>query len=43
MSLFYNVVVFIHIFSAIMGMGPGFILTTVVKSGKTMTELKHAY
>jgi uncharacterized membrane protein len=42
-SLFYNVVVFIHIFSAIMGMGPGFILTTVVKSGKTMTELKHAY
>jgi len=24
-------------------MGPGFILTTVVKSGKTMTELRHSY
>lgn len=43
MSLFYKVIVFIHIFSAIMGMGPGFILTTVVKSGKTMTELRHSY
>lgn len=42
-SLFYKVIVFIHIFSAIMGMGPGFILTTVVKSGKTMTELRHSY
>jgi len=40
---FYKVVVFIHIFSAILGMGPGFILTTVVKSGKTMTELRHSY
>jgi uncharacterized membrane protein len=42
-SHFYQVIVFIHIFSAIMGMGPGFILTTVVKSGKTMTELRHSY
>ncbi|GHI00785.1 DUF2269 family protein [Neobacillus kokaensis] len=40
---FYQVLVFIHIVSAIMGMGPGFILTTVVKSGKTMTELRHSY
>jgi uncharacterized membrane protein len=40
---FYKVIVFIHIFSAILGMGPGFILTTVVKSGKTMTELRHSY
>ncbi|MED4205678.1 DUF2269 family protein [Neobacillus mesonae] len=40
---FYQVLVFIHIFSAILGMGPGFILTTVVKSGKTMTELRHSY
>jgi len=40
---FYKAVVFIHIFSAILGMGPGFILTTVVKSGKTMTELRHSY
>lgn len=43
MISFYKVLVFIHIFSAIMGMGPGFILTTVVKSGKTMTEVRHAY
>ncbi|WML38264.1 DUF2269 family protein [Neobacillus sp. OS1-2] len=43
MISFYKVVVFIHIFSAILGMGPGFILTTVVKSGKTMTELRHSY
>jgi uncharacterized membrane protein len=40
---FYKMVVFIHIFSAIIGMGPGFILTTVVKSGNTMTELRHSY
>lgn len=39
----YKVLVFIHIFSAILGMGPGFILTTVVKSGNTMTELRHSY
>ena len=43
MITFYKVVVFIHIFSAILGMGPGFILTTVVKSGNTMTELRHSY
>jgi uncharacterized membrane protein len=42
-STFYEVVVFIHIFSAILGMGPGFILTTVVRSGKNMTELRHSY
>lgn len=40
---FYKVLVFVHIFSAIIGMGPGFILTTVVKSGNTMTELRHSY
>ncbi|WHY78488.1 DUF2269 family protein [Neobacillus sp. WH10] len=43
MITFYKVIVFIHIFSAILGMGPGFILTTVVKSGSTMTELRHSY
>jgi uncharacterized membrane protein len=43
MISFYKVLVFIHIFSAILGMGPGFILTTVVKSGKNMTELRHSY
>nr|WP_246869678.1 DUF2269 family protein [Priestia megaterium] len=40
---FYKILVCIHIFSAILGMGPGFILTTVVKSGKNMTELRHSY
>jgi uncharacterized membrane protein len=40
---FYKIIVVLHIFSAIIGMGPGFILTTVVKSGKTMTELRHSY
>jgi len=43
MITFYKVVVFIHIFSAILGMGPGFILTTVIKSGNTMNELRHSY
>jgi len=43
MDVVYQVLVFIHIFSAILGMGPGFILTTVVKSGDTMTELRHSY
>lgn len=43
MITFYKILVILHIFSAIIGMGPGFILTTVVKSGKTMTELRHSY
>lgn len=43
MDVVYQVLVLIHIFSAILGMGPGFILTTVVKSGDTMTELRHSY
>jgi uncharacterized membrane protein len=43
MMMFYKILVFIHIFSAVLGMGPGFILTTVVKSGNNMTELKHSY
>ncbi|ETI70774.1 DUF2269 family protein [Neobacillus vireti] len=43
MGTIYKIIVFIHIFSAILGMGPGFVLTTVVKSGNTMTELRHSY
>jgi uncharacterized membrane protein len=43
MVTFYQFLVFMHIFSAIIGMGPGFILTTVVKTGNTMTELRHSY
>ncbi|MBS4204966.1 DUF2269 family protein [Lederbergia citrea] len=43
MVIFYKILVFIHIFSAILGMGPGFILGEVAKKAKTMTELRHAY
>ncbi|MCM3238937.1 DUF2269 domain-containing protein [Heyndrickxia oleronia] len=39
----YSILVFIHIFSAILGMGPGFILTRIVKLANSMTEIRHAY
>jgi uncharacterized membrane protein len=42
-NTFYKILVVIHVFSAILGLGPGFILMTVVKSGKNMTELRHSY
>lgn len=40
---FYQLLVVIHIFSAIMGMGPGFIMIYIVTKSSTMTELRHAY
>lgn len=40
---FYDFLVFIHIFSAILGLGPGFVMIYVVTKATTMTELKHAY
>lgn len=42
---FYEILVFIHIFSAIIGMGPGLVMTAVVTLAKpeNMTELKHAF
>ncbi|RLL42052.1 DUF2269 family protein [Oceanobacillus piezotolerans] len=42
---FYNLLVFIHIFAAIIGMGPGLVMTLVVTAAKpsNMTELKHAF
>lgn len=42
---FYELLVFIHVFSAILGMGPGLVMTFVVTSAKpkNMTELKHAF
>ncbi|RCW74940.1 DUF2269 family protein [Saliterribacillus persicus] len=43
MHSFYTTLVIIHIFSAILGMGPGFILTTVTKSAQTMDEVRHAF
>src|SRR5690625_6693426 len=43
MMTFYNLLVFIHIFSAILGLGPGFIMIYTVTKANTMTELRHAY
>lgn len=43
MSTFYNTLVFIHIFSAILGMGPGFFLNLIPRAAKTMDELRLAY
>lgn len=39
----YHVLVFVHIVSAIIGMGPGFILTYIVTKASTMSELRHVY
>ncbi|MFC4559880.1 DUF2269 family protein [Virgibacillus kekensis] len=40
---FYELLVFIHVFSAILGMGPGFVMIIVVSKAGSLTELKHAY
>lgn len=40
---FYEVLVLIHIFSAILGLGPGFVMTYIVTKATTMTELRHAF
>lgn len=40
---FYNILVLIHVFSAIVGLGPGFVMIYIVTKAKTMTELRHAY
>lgn len=42
MSL-YRIILLVHVLSAILGMGPGFVLIYVVTKAKNMTELKHAY
>lgn len=39
----YNWLVLIHVFSAILGMGPGFILIFVAKSPQNLTELRHGF
>ncbi|WP_284140824.1 MULTISPECIES: DUF2269 family protein [unclassified Virgibacillus] len=41
--MLYEILVFIHVLSAIIAIGPGFMLTFIVTKAKTMTELKHAY
>ncbi|HMN16981.1 MAG: DUF2269 domain-containing protein [Ignavibacteriales bacterium] len=33
----------VHIFSAILGMGPGFVMIYIVTKASNMTELRHAY
>jgi len=40
---FYSFLLLIHVFSAILGMGPGFVMIYIVTKAKTMTELRHAY
>ncbi|MGM8211366.1 DUF2269 family protein [Virgibacillus sp. W0430] len=40
---FYDFLVLVHVIAAIVGVGPGFILTLIVKKPQTMSELKHAY
>src|SRR5690625_4992797 len=40
---FYKLLVFIHIISAIVGLGPGFIMTFIVMKAANMIELRHAY
>lgn len=42
---FYDLLVFIHIFSAILGMGPGLVMTAVVTLSKpsTMSELRQSF
>ncbi len=39
----YSFLLLIHVFSAILGLGPGFIMIYIVTKAKNMTELKHAY
>ncbi len=43
MNIFYEFLVVIHVFSAILGIGPGFVLIQVVKTARTLPELKQAY
>lgn len=40
---FYKILITIHVFSAIIGLGPGFVMIYIVTRAKTMTELRHAY
>jgi uncharacterized membrane protein len=40
---FIKILLLIHIFSAIIGLGPGFVMIYIVTRAKTMTELRHAY
>ncbi|GAA0431189.1 hypothetical protein GCM10008983_04620 [Lentibacillus halophilus] len=39
----YELLVVIHVFSAILGMGPGFVMIYIVSKARTMTELRQAH
>lgn len=43
MNYLYAALLFIHIFSAILGMGPGFVMIVIVKQTKTLSELRQAF
>ncbi|WP_277678321.1 DUF2269 family protein [Gracilibacillus dipsosauri] len=43
MESIYPILVLIHIISAIVGIGPGFVLTKIIKSAKTMDEIRYAF
>jgi uncharacterized membrane protein len=42
-AVWYKILLLIHIFSAILGMGPGFVMIYIVTRATNMTELRHAY
>ncbi len=39
----YSILLLIHVFSAILGLGPGFVMIYIVTKATNMTELRHAY
>ena len=39
----YQFLVLVHVLSAILGMGPGFIMIYVVTRATNIVELRHAY
>ena len=41
--MLYNIILLIHVFSAILGLGPGFVMIYIVTRASTMSELRHAY
>ena len=43
METFYRILVFLHILSAIAGIGPGFVLTTITKFAKTLDQARYAH
>ena len=41
--MMYSFLLLIHVLSAILGLGPGFVMIYIVTKATTMTELRHAY